>query len=272
MRIGVLNVSTERMISMGSGVIVDAGPGAPTNQVLTAAHNFIDTNPKLSSGAPNPWHLLPVWTKTGLPTDITWSSDAPPLIIAVGLFEGDRKPSKWAYWAELVTPLATLQELRESPTSRQPPGSPPTQMLDLAVIRILGRLELDPPVFSNFYTHYSLKKKHAASLVLDPPLPAGRPLGDLNADPLELGDMINSFGWSSPNGEVTLHADVAKPVQALDRGLIMSESTMGAGDGGGPTVDRLGRIVGINSFGMGGTSYTRLVSELLPAHGLELAP
>ena len=230
-RIALLNVSTKRMINVGSGVIVDAGPGASTNQVLTAAHNFIDPNENLYwpgtstvSGA-NPRYLKPYWTP-GLPEDIDWASDAAKVIIAVGIYEADGGPSKWAYWAELVTPLATLQELRPSP--HDPPGSPPTQLLDLAVIRIRGRLELDPPTYSGMSTDYSLKKKHAASLVnghavLNPPLPDGLPLRDLNAEPLTVNvDMVNSFGWPSPDGETTLHADGAKPVQALALGLMMS--------------------------------------------------
>ena len=124
----------EALIELGSGTIVDGGAGSPTNR-LSAAHLFIEPNPNRHD------FLDPLWVRRKMPVDIDWTSTA-PLILAIGMWEGDDKPSKWMYWAELVTPLATLQELHETPDGAM------TEGLDLAVLRIRGRLELNPPEYT----------------------------------------------------------------------------------------------------------------------------
>ena len=82
-----------------------------------------------------------------------------------------------------------------------------------------------------------------------------------------LGALLRSGGGAAPDARV---------VQALDRGLLMSQSVFHSGDSGGPNVDHLGRIVGVNSMSFKPTmpptntykSYVRPVSELRPEHGL----
>ena len=127
--------------------------------------------------------------------------------------------SQWKYWAELVTPLATLRELVESP--HFPHGK--TQLLDLAVLRIRGSLELDPPAFTKgFSGKYTVKSKGPDSVPLQPPLPVGLRLGDPSELKVNL-DKITCFGWFTPLGEDTLHAPDAKVVESLSRGLIISQ-------------------------------------------------
>jgi hypothetical protein len=184
-RIGLLDRAMCRLLELGSGTIIDAGAGAPRNQVLTVAHLFVDPVENLE----------PIWTKFGYPTAIDWTSDTAPLILAIGMWEADDQPSRWMWWAELVTPLATLQEKCQSPHA---PHSM-THMLDLAVLRICGRLELTPDVFQGFGMDYSVVAKHPAMASLagaSSPLPAGVLLGDPDALKVN-ADLITVFGWFS---------------------------------------------------------------------------
>ena len=116
-------------------------------------------------------------------------------------------------------------------------------------------------------------KKHAASDPRTLSLPAGRPLGS----PVQTyHSTVTCFGWFAPTGETTLHVPDSCVVQALDRGLIMSQVVLHSAGSGGATVNHRGCIVGVNSFSFLPTmpptenykSYMRMVSELLPAHGL----
>lgn len=209
------------------------------------------------------------------------------MILAIGMWTGDdSQPSQWKYWAELVTPLETLQELRESPNAREFPNAPlETQLLDLAVLQIRGSLELDPPVFTTKGVYlrqllsgtYTVQSKGPDSVPLQPPLPVGLRLRDLKTDPLTVNlDMITCFGWYSIHGEYTIHAPDAKVVQSLSGGLIMSQLVLHTAGSGGPTVDHRGDVVGVNSRSDLPTlpahenykAYMRMVSELKPEHGL----
>ena len=189
------------------------------------------------------------------------------------MWTGEDQPSQWKYWAELVTPLETLRELVESP--HFPHGK--TQLLDLAVLRIRGSLELDPPAFTKgFSGKYTVKSKGPDSVPLQPPLPVGLRLGNPSELKVNL-HKITCFGWFSVHGEDTLHAPDAKVVQSLSRGLIISQVVLHTAGSGGPTVDHRGDIVGVNSYSELPTlppthnykSYMRMVSELKPEHGLQ---
>jgi hypothetical protein len=268
-RIGLLDRATCRLLELGSGTIIDAGAGAPRNQVLTVAHLFVDP---VEQGHPH--YLEPTWTKHGFPAAIDWTSDAAPLILAIGMWEADDQPSRWMWWAELVTPLATLQEKCQSPHA---PHSM-THMLDLAVLRICGRLELTPDVFQGFGMDYSVVAKYPAMASLagaSSPLPAGVQLGD--PDALQVNaDLITVFGWFSPAGEVTLFAPQAMTLAAKSHGLLHAPVVLLSGGSGGAAVDHLGRLVAV-SWRSGLTelppkkncmSYMRMVNWLLPEHGL----
>ena len=145
-----------------------------------------------------------------------------------------------------------------------------------ALLALAGCGESDPPVAERAVDPAVLAAINDPILV-DPDLSRQN---EGNAALTVNVDMVNSFGWPSPDGETTLHADGAKPVQALALGLMMSELTFHFGDSGGPAVDRLGRLFGIISKSFTPTmplakmykSYVRPVSELRPEHGLVLAP
>jgi hypothetical protein len=281
-RIGLLDRATCRLLELGSGTIIDAGAGAPRNQVLTVAHLFVDPvactqdlTHDFTQG--NPHYLEPIWTKFGYPAAIDWTSDAAPLILAIGMWEADDQPSRWMWWAELVTPLATLQEKSQSPHA---PLSM-IQMLDLAVLRICGRLELTPDVFQGFRMDYSVVAKYPAMASLagaSSPLPCGLQLGD--PDALQVNaDLITVFGWFSPAGEVTLFAPQALTLAAKSHGLLHASVVLHSGGSGGAAVDHLGRLVAVNWRSVLPTlpprenymAYMRMVSWLLPEHGLALS-
>ena len=57
------------------------------------------------------------------------------VLIAIGAFEGDKETSRWRWWAELQTPPELLSERLGE------------ERLDLAVLRVRGELELEPPMY-----------------------------------------------------------------------------------------------------------------------------
>jgi hypothetical protein len=283
-RIGLLNRATCRLFELGSGTIIDTGAGAPRNQVLTVAHLFVDPVEKTKYGAPNPHYLEPTWTSSdpqseffNFPTAIDWTSDAAPVILVIGMWEADDQPSRWMWWAELVTPLATLQEKCQC---HQGPHSM-THMLDLAVLRICGRLELTPDVFQGFGMNYSVIAKYPAMASLaeaSSPLPPGLQLGDPEALHVHV-DPITVFGWFSPAGEVTLFAPQALALVAKSHGLLMASVVLHNGGSGGAAVDHLGRLVAVNWRSDLPTlppkkkymAYMRQVNWLMADHGLVLS-
>ena len=283
-RIGLLNRATCRLFELGSGTIIDTGAGAPRNQVLTVAHLFVDPVEKTKDGAPNPHYLEPTWTSSdprseffNFPTAIDWTSDTAPVILVIGMWEADDQPSRWMWWAELVTPLATLQEKCQC---HQGPHSM-THMLDLAVLRICGRLELTPDVFQGFGMNYSVIAKYPAMASLaeaSSPLPPGLQLGDPEALHVHV-DPITVFGWFSPAGEVTLFAPQALALVAKSHGLLMASVVLHSGGSGGAAVDHLGRLVAVNWRSDLPTlppkkkymAYMRQVNWLMADHGLVLS-
>ena len=86
-RIGIINHPSGELICIGSGTIVDGGEGAPTNQVLTCAHVFLDTNP---------WHeyrqTLPASASEGSVLAFT-TPGVPHLAVAPQLYRFEVPPS-----------------------------------------------------------------------------------------------------------------------------------------------------------------------------------
>lgn len=317
-QIAVLNRDTGRILQLGSGTMIDGGEGTRRNQVLTAAHLFIETEPTdrresmiavtvppgatpgksltlqradettfqvtvpdgywpgstFTARPPNPYYLRPCWVRLGLPEAIDWSDPASPIILAIGMFETNEQPSHWRYWAELTTPLAALAALREAPNVDRATGTHlKTQLLDLAVLRIRGRLELAPASYTGFHTAYKVTSQAAADDALaerNTALPLGVPLGAPEA--LETGEhVITVFGWYSEHGtETTFHSPQPKVLLSKPKGLLVTEALLETAGSGGATCDHAGRIVAVNSFTGNGKTYLRMVSCLEDAHGLEL--
>ena len=284
-RIGLLirnSGSSWELVDMGSGTIINAGAGAPRNLVLTAAHLLIDPNrviPLPSSptpppaGAPktqlNPDYREPRWCKKGFPPQIDWLDEASPLIIAVGMYEADDQPSRWLYWAEPVTPLPTLQELVAHPNAPHAL----TCLLDLAILRIRGQLDMTPSVFQGATSPYLVNVKHGADDAMAgdrTPLPRGVPLG--NPEPLQSGvDVVTVFGWFSPTGkETTLHTPQPMNIMNISQGYLISQVRVDAAGSGGATCDHKGQVVAVNSFETSTDgrwkAFLRMVNALRPQH------
>ena len=314
-RVGLIERATGKVIEMASGTLVDGGPDAPRNQVLTCAHIFLDHLPfneaervlvRVPPGAsngdtvevvrddgssfrttvptnatdrfvaspPNAHYLQPRY-----PAEMNWAALDSEMLLAIAMYEADDQPSRWAYWAELVTPIETLQRLEESPHANGSGMHEHSQLLDLAVLRILGRLEIDEPAFRGTGARYLIACQHPASADLAgpaSPLPRGRSLGDPSALS-DHCDTISAFGWPSPLGEVTLYSDSA-PLQSRSKGLLASRVIIHSGSSGGAAVNHHGHIVAVNSMSSPPAlplppdykSYMRMVSWLLPEHGLQL--
>ena len=269
-RIGLLNCTSGRLCELGSGTIIDGGGGTPRNQVLTAAHLFVD--PK--SRKPN-WQSSASY-EAGESASIDWLDAASPFIIAIGMYEAIDQPSRWQYWAQLVTPVPVLQELAEHPDAPHDKSC----LLDLAVLRIRGRLDMIPNVYQHFFTDkYVVNAKHVADDALasdNSPLPRGVPLG-VPAE-LDTADVLTVFGWFSPirnphgRSPDTLHAPESKPIMNISQGYLISEVRLDTAGSGGATCDCHGRLVAVNSFTLARSenkrTCLRAVSRLRPEHGL----
>ena len=176
------------------------------------------------------------------------------------------------YWAELVTPEAMLTRMMPGPNLNQR-GMHPRVLLDLAVLRIRGPLEMTDPTYRGVKADYFVNAKHAAES--DLPLPEGLILGDPEALEVQK-DTLTAFGWASPRNEVTIFSDSATLQRKANQTLV-SQCIMHDGSSGGPAVDHYGRIVGVNSKSRAPTqppqnaeytSWMRMVSALEPDHGL----
>jgi hypothetical protein len=264
-RIAIVKTSTGGIISLGSGTIIDGGPAAPIGQVLSAAHVFVDLEQT----------LRPRWDPMIVDD---WGATSAPVVIMIGLYEGDKLPSRWAYWAELVTPLETLK------ASFQDAAPGPASFLDLAVLRIRGRLDATPSVFRWYNEVYTAIQKHAPNTTDEQQalqaLPKGIRLGDPTT--LETGrSMVTVFGWFTTvpdqSGEMTLHVPQAYKVMAMQpHGLLCTQALLNTSGSGGGMIDFNGRLVAVNSHSTEPAlplpkkyrAYGRMVSELSPAHQL----
>jgi len=176
--------------------------------------------------------------------------------------------------------LDVLGRLAASPNaSLGPDGRPAQTLLDLAVLRIRGRLDLAPPTYSGPGVEYTVVEQTAPFEPLEPPLPPGVPLGDPQSLRIH-EDVVSVFGWYSQSGELTLFAPEAKPIMSISAGMLMTTSLLVDGGSGGATCDHNGRLVAVNSQSLQATlqpnpeykAYCRMLSELCDAHGLDHMP
>ena len=253
-RIGIYKTATKKLISLGSGTLIDAGPGAPVGQILSAAHLFVRaSNPAL------PPYMDP---------KIGWNSTTAPFIILIGLYQADDKPSRWAFWAELITPLSVLQTTKPLPWTKT--------LVDLAVLRIRGNIEMSPAVFTGPGLSETFEVVNWSNAATPLSLPDGIQLGQPVA--VQTGiSMVTVFGWFAPNEESTLYVPQRKKIISTANGLLISQALLHTCGSGGAQVDSRGRLLAVNSrssdpaipMPVDYKAYGRMISDLLPAHGLE---
>ena len=125
-RIGLYDKRRSRFFSLGSGAIV-----SDEGHILTAAHVLCcKDGDLLARYAPPPRDEWQPWI------------DPEDLIVAIGLYQGAGKECRWAFRASAV-PLTHDSLMR----ARKRGADGKNFLLDLAVAKIDGRLELDPPTF-----------------------------------------------------------------------------------------------------------------------------
>ena len=253
-RIGIYKTATKKLISLGSGTLIDAGPGAPVGQVLSAAHLFVKAyNPAL------PPYVDP---------NIDWNSTTAPFLILVGMYQADDQPSRWEYWAELITPLNVLQATNPLPWIKT--------LVDLAVLRIRGEIEMSPAVFTGPGLSETFEVVNRSNAATPLSLPDGIQLGEPLA--VQTGiSMVTVFGWFAPKEESTLYVPQHEKIISTANGLLISQALLHTAGSGGAQVDSHGRLLAVNSrssdpaipMPVDYKAYGRMISDLLPAHGLE---
>ena len=255
LRIGLYQTATNKLVDLGSGTLIDAGPGNPVGQVLSAAHVFLKT----SDAALPPKYL---------DSAIDWNSPAAPFIILVGLYQAEGKSSNWAFWAELVTPLNVLQQTKAKPWSNT--------LVDLAVLQIRGEIEMSPAVYTGptLTESFTVVKRSAAASPLS--LPEGIQLGDPSL--VQTGiSTVTVFGWFAPSGETTLYVPQHQKIMSTANGLLISQALLHSAGSGGGMFDSQGRLLAVNSLSRNPAlpmpaeykAYGRMISDLHSGHGLQ---
>ena len=100
------------------------------------------------------------------------------------------------------------------------------------MLRVRGKLELDPPEYVGFWNDYKLVRKHEADGALiapgRSPLPPGVQIGDASC--LNIGeDLLTLCGWYSETGDqTTIH--IPRPVHLMSRewGLLKAQVSSAA--------------------------------------------
>ena len=196
-RLGLLSTDTGRFFDLGSGVLV-SGEG----HVLTAAHTFLAMTEQFPRngqlyGLREPQHVM----------------------IVVGLYQSEGEAARWRHRAELLTPASLLRRKVgfRSSSSRQ-------VYIDLAVLRIIGDVELDPPTWAPSADWYEAcescgRPRRAKSQALGPrvtvvwstpTLPGAPPHLHLplgNAEAAHSGDELVAAGWPSPDAQQAIYVD-----------------------------------------------------------------
>ena len=259
-RIGVLCRDTKKLLEVGSGTILHGG------QVLTAAHLFLNAGPFM------PVPFPPNWTTPDEPDWIPdWNAEEAPVVLMIGMYQADDLPSRWQYWAELVTPLTTLQTMVDGGKWLQ----------DLAVLHIRGHLEVKPEIFKSVMDEVTVEKKHPpVESIATLALPQAVELSD--QDTLISGQtMVTVFGWFAPRNETTLYVPQAQKVISVRAGCIETQALLHSAGSGGGQFDTRGQLVAVNSRSSPDpaipmppnyVAYGRLASKLLPEHGLLPTP
>ena len=277
-RIGLLDTDAGRFFELGSGVLVSEG-----GHVLTAAHTFVGTSERGRRFM-----------------QFLGGRFAAHVVICVGLYQGEGKPALWRHRAELLTPVELMQERHAGDGAGSRHSS--ARLLDLAVLRIVADVELDPPAWAPDASQvdearlyepcercgrpYARSAPHlyqrvrvvsmAPTLATAPPH-AYLPLG--NADATAVGDELRAAGWPSPHSQQAIYVDRSRLI-SREHGFLKSKLFLHAASSGGPCLNSSGEVIGIASSDLHAhasssyESWFRSTGLLRAEHGLptELLP
>ena len=211
MQLGVYNRGTQTMQNLGSGAILAGG------RVLTCAHNVMDPFSEQMLVAEN-------------------------CVVLVAAFTATDEPARWAYVAEVLTPLAVLREKHEE------------QLLDLALLQITSAVTCDPPqcpgkdaVMVRPQPTFEVVTETDATSFDDVPCLRCDPADALHAD--GLAPKVTIIGYPALSGELIYASE--RDVVSLSGGFLQTQAFVDTGSSGGPVINANGDIVAVVSKGGG---------------------
>jgi hypothetical protein len=161
-------------------------------------------------------------------------------VVLIGAYTGDAEPARWAYAAEVLTPLAVLREEHEG------------TLLDLALLQIASAVTCDPPhcpgkdaVLCSPAQQIEMLTEVAAVSFDGVPCLKCDPGYELHVG--EAGIVALGFAAASGQGLFASGGDVV----SLDGGFLQTRAFIDTGSGGGPVINAAGDVVGVVSHGGG---------------------
>lgn len=223
-RVGVYSRTAQRLLDVGSGTIVTRA-----GHVLTAAHVLIDHKTLSPKQGPPP-----------LPTDdVLYPDGNTDVVVLIGVYEDDSASSRWKYWATVKTPYSMLKE--------KFPGK--STLLDLAILEIKGTANVSPDVFMHTTSLGVLADQYA---LLDTPLVSAPQtmehfltIGD--ATKVQTGELLPCLGWPTPHGQTTIFVADDHSLLSKENGFLKSQAFMHSAMSGGPMLNWMKQVVGVNS-------------------------
>ena len=120
-QIGIYDRDTRRLVDLGSGSLLEGG------RVLTVGHLLARPDDRIPGGG------------TRL--------DSARRVALVAVFDGEAAPTRWAYRAALLTPAALVRK------QMRPKGG---ELLDLAVLQLVGAVRCEPPCCCGFGASFDI--------------------------------------------------------------------------------------------------------------------
>ncbi|KAL1500320.1 hypothetical protein AB1Y20_012986 [Prymnesium parvum] len=252
-KIGLYDRRARKFFDFMSGALV-SGEG----HILTAAHGFLGPKPSPPSAGKRTIQVMSVmfgmntplygYPRFGEPGDEL--RDIEHLLIAIGMYSGERAPARWAYSAELLTPPRVLVERTPNNQGR---------LVDLAVLKISAPLSMTPPHYEP-ESNLSLCRILDQECIVEPTemedswspseiMKEVTPLELTSPDAVPTGGSISFCGWPTPQGQSTQYWDNARYVLTKFRGFLTTPLFVHSGGSGGPCVvcGDTPRIVGVLS-------------------------
>jgi hypothetical protein len=224
-QLGVYDRGTKTLQNLGSGAMLAGG------RVLTCAHNVMD-----------PGTEQPLVTEN--------------CVVLIGAYAGDAEPARWAYAAEVLTPLAVLREKHAG------------QLLDLALLQITSAVTCDPPhclgkaaVMSSPTPQIEVTSEPVGGAFFDG-MPRLRCAPDFE---LRAGETrVTVIGYAAAAGSC-IFASPENVVNLAD-GFLQTRAFIDTGSSGGPVINADGDIVSVVSQG-GGAPDTAVRADVRPKAG-----